>query len=111
MFERFTSAARATVIGAQHEARELRHRHIGTEHVLLSILELDSDGPAGRALRDCGVRPETFPALQAVVDGDEEVLPEESAARTGAASRWKRRLACSRGTGHSSSSGAPPAAT
>jgi ATP-dependent Clp protease ATP-binding subunit ClpA len=62
VFERFTAPARAVVIGAQHEARELRHRHIGTEHVLLAMLAADLEGPAGRALRDAGVRAETVRA-------------------------------------------------
>ena len=38
MFERFTVAAREVVIQAQREAIELRHPHIGTEHVLLALL-------------------------------------------------------------------------
>ncbi|MFI0481569.1 Clp protease N-terminal domain-containing protein [Actinomadura sp. 9N215] len=39
MFERFTDGARRIVVGAQAEARELRHRHIGTEHLLLTLLD------------------------------------------------------------------------
>ncbi len=38
MFERFTSEAREVVVGAQQEARDLRHRHVGTEHLLLGLL-------------------------------------------------------------------------
>ena len=38
MFERFTADARETVLGAQREARQLRHRWIGTEHLLLALL-------------------------------------------------------------------------
>ena len=38
MFERFTSEARAAVTQAQAEARELHHRWIGTEHLLLGLL-------------------------------------------------------------------------
>jgi ATP-dependent Clp protease ATP-binding subunit ClpA len=38
MFERFTTEARQTVVGAQLEARQLHHRRIGTEHLLLSLL-------------------------------------------------------------------------
>ncbi|MFC4051634.1 Clp protease N-terminal domain-containing protein [Actinomadura syzygii] len=47
MFERFTADAREIVAGAQEEARRLRHHHIGTEHLLLSLLA--SDGPEARA--------------------------------------------------------------
>jgi ATP-dependent Clp protease ATP-binding subunit ClpA len=38
MFERFTAEAREVVVGAQHEARQLHHGRIGTEHLLLSLL-------------------------------------------------------------------------
>jgi ATP-dependent Clp protease ATP-binding subunit ClpA len=38
MFERFTSSARAVVVRAQVEARELRSEQIGTEHLLLALL-------------------------------------------------------------------------
>ena len=38
MFERFTIEARQTVVGAQTEARRLRARWIGTEHLLLALL-------------------------------------------------------------------------
>jgi ATP-dependent Clp protease ATP-binding subunit ClpA len=41
MFERFTDRARTVVKGAQDEARQLGHRYIGTEHLLLAILNLD----------------------------------------------------------------------
>ncbi|MGY1620682.1 Clp protease N-terminal domain-containing protein [Geodermatophilus sp. SYSU D00965] len=40
MFERFTTDARETVVRAQHEARELRHGTIGTEHLLLALIDL-----------------------------------------------------------------------
>ena len=54
MFERFTEAARAAVIQAQFEARELQHDYVGTEHLLLAMLE-DQAGPIALALRDSGV--------------------------------------------------------
>ena len=54
MFERFTDEARGVVRRAQDEARGLRHRHIGTEHLLLAMLT-GSDGPGARALRESGV--------------------------------------------------------
>jgi ATP-dependent Clp protease ATP-binding subunit ClpA len=38
MFERFTEAARQTVVLAQQEARELHSGHIGTEHLLLGLI-------------------------------------------------------------------------
>ncbi|GAA4448750.1 Clp protease N-terminal domain-containing protein [Phytohabitans houttuyneae] len=57
MFERFTDRARDAVKGAQDEARELRHRYIGTEHILLALLG-ESGGLAATVLRDAGVFPE-----------------------------------------------------
>jgi ATP-dependent Clp protease ATP-binding subunit ClpA len=42
VFERFTSDARDVVVLAQEEARVLRHGHIGTEHLLLAQLRLDT---------------------------------------------------------------------
>jgi ATP-dependent Clp protease ATP-binding subunit ClpA len=56
MFERFTKEARAVVVGAQKEARLLRQSPIGTEHLLLGMLEAGT-GPGARALRDRGADP------------------------------------------------------
>ncbi|MFB9237431.1 Clp protease N-terminal domain-containing protein [Plantactinospora siamensis] len=53
MFERFTQPARTTVVEAQAAARRLRHRRIGTEHLLLALLR-QHDGTA-EALHDAGV--------------------------------------------------------
>jgi ATP-dependent Clp protease ATP-binding subunit ClpA len=39
MFERFTNDARAVVARSQDEARGLGHRYIGTEHLLLGLLD------------------------------------------------------------------------
>ena len=41
MFERFTTRARQAIVAAQEEARLLGHAYIGTEHVLLALLELE----------------------------------------------------------------------
>ena len=54
MFERFTDQARQVVVLAQEEARDLRHDHIGTEHLLLGLLRED-DTPVGQVLVDCGI--------------------------------------------------------
>ena len=53
MFERFTDAARAAVVGAQTEARALGHGWIGTEHLLLAVVR--GPGPAGRRRRCAGL--------------------------------------------------------
>ena len=39
MFERFTNNARQVVVVAQEEARRLKHNYIGTEHLLLGLLD------------------------------------------------------------------------
>lgn len=54
MFERFSKEARAVVVLAQEEARRLRHPFIGTEHLLLALLE-EGEGPAAQALKDHGL--------------------------------------------------------
>jgi ATP-dependent Clp protease ATP-binding subunit ClpA len=56
MFERFTTDARGVVVRAQSEARELRHSHVGTEHMLLGLVVL-GNGPGGQVLTDHGVTP------------------------------------------------------
>jgi ATP-dependent Clp protease ATP-binding subunit ClpA len=43
------------VVRAQEECRDLRHRHIGTEHLLLALLKEDG-GIASGVLRGAGVR-------------------------------------------------------
>lgn len=53
MFERFTQDARVVVVRAQEEARELGHEHIGTEHLILSMLA-HGQGAAAEALTACG---------------------------------------------------------
>ncbi|MEV0714234.1 Clp protease N-terminal domain-containing protein [Asanoa sp. NPDC050611] len=58
MFERFTDRARAVVKGAVAESRTLRHDKVGTEHLLLAMLDEEREsggGIAGRVLRDAGV--------------------------------------------------------
>ena len=40
VFERFTTEARKVIVDAQTEARELRHDHIGDEHLLLGLLHV-----------------------------------------------------------------------
>ncbi|MBT8198905.1 MAG: hypothetical protein KJO36_00175 [Acidimicrobiia bacterium] len=49
MFERFTERARRAVVLAQEEARSLNHNYIGTEHILLGLID-ESDGLAAIAL-------------------------------------------------------------
>jgi ClpA/ClpB-like protein len=54
VFERFTERARQAVVAAREEARELRHSHVGSEHLLLVLLR-DKQCLAARALEPLGV--------------------------------------------------------
>ncbi|MFD0259873.1 Clp protease N-terminal domain-containing protein [Kitasatospora indigofera] len=54
MFERFTVAARGTVVRAREEAIALRHDHVGTEHLLLGMLGQAED-PSAQVLVDAGL--------------------------------------------------------
>jgi ATP-dependent Clp protease ATP-binding subunit ClpC len=57
VFERFTDRARRVLTLAQEEARALRHGFIGTEHILLGLIE-EGDGLGARALRSLGITTE-----------------------------------------------------
>ena len=67
MFERFTPNAREVVVLAQEEARALRHDAIGSEHLLLALLRLDT--PTTAVLRRHGL--------------DHDAVAEAVAARAG----------------------------
>jgi hypothetical protein len=54
LFGRFSNDARAAVVYAQDDARQLGHPIIGTEHVLCGLLH-DPETPAGRALTQTGI--------------------------------------------------------
>ena len=54
MFQRFTDRARRVVVLAQHEARTLGHDYIGTEHILLGLID-EGQGVATTALTSMGV--------------------------------------------------------
>jgi ATP-dependent Clp protease ATP-binding subunit ClpA len=57
MFERFTDRARRTVVAAQDEARLLGHNHIGSEHLLLGLLDVPG-GVALHVLESAGITAE-----------------------------------------------------
>ena len=54
MFQRFTDRARRVVVLAQHEARTLDHSYIGTEHILLGLID-EGQGVATTALTSMGI--------------------------------------------------------
>jgi len=63
MFERFTRDARQAVTAAQRAARELGHRRLGTEHLLLGIAA--ADDAAAATLAAGGATPERLRAILA----------------------------------------------
>jgi ATP-dependent Clp protease ATP-binding subunit ClpC len=54
MFKRFTDRARRVVVLAQEEARALDHNWIGTEHILLALMDV-GEGSGIRALESLGI--------------------------------------------------------
>jgi ATP-dependent Clp protease ATP-binding subunit ClpC len=54
MLDRFTARAREVIIAAQGEARALHHNYIGTEHILLGLVN-EGDGVGSRALDALGI--------------------------------------------------------
>jgi ATP-dependent Clp protease ATP-binding subunit ClpC len=65
-FERFTAEARKVVVTAQEEARLLKHTYIGTEHILLGLLDAP-DSMAAKVLHQLGYDKETAQADIAAV--------------------------------------------
>jgi ATP-dependent Clp protease ATP-binding subunit ClpA len=61
MFERFTATARQTVVAARAEATATGRRYIGTEHLLIALLDVDR-GPAYTVLTESGVTAEAIRA-------------------------------------------------
>jgi hypothetical protein len=53
---RLSEQARLALDRADAEAKQLRHRYVGTEHLLLALC--DDEGLAGRTLRGVGVTPD-----------------------------------------------------
>ena len=65
-FEKFTDKARKVLVLAQDEARALHQPYVGTEHILLGLIQ-EKDGLAAQALEGLGV------AYDVVVKGIREV--------------------------------------
>ena len=64
IFERFSERARRAMVLAQDEARALNHDYIGTEHVLLGLIQ-EGDGVGAKALANVGI---SAPAVRAVIE-------------------------------------------
>jgi ATP-dependent Clp protease ATP-binding subunit ClpC len=54
MFERFTERARKVIVKAQDEARFLKQNYIGTEHILLGLID-EKEGIATRVFYDLNI--------------------------------------------------------
>ncbi len=76
MFQRFSDRARRVVVLAQEEARMLNHNYIGTEHLLLGLIQ-EGEGVAAKALESMGM------SLEAVRSQVEEIIGRGSSAPTG----------------------------
>jgi ATP-dependent Clp protease ATP-binding subunit ClpA len=112
MFERFTEEARSAVHGAQAHARTFRHGWIGTEHLLLGLLD-EPDTRAARILRARGVTGEAVRAeivervglgepdldadALATIGIDLDAVRERVERRFGPGALARRRRRCRRG--------------
>lgn len=85
MFEHLDDGARVAMANAYFQAKELRHRQISPDHILLGILG-GKDTSALRALRDLGVEP---PALQQAI---EQRMERGHGPSPGALERMRDRL-------------------
>ena len=54
MFERFTDRAKRVMVLAQNQAHSLNHAYVGTEHILLGLLE-EGEGIAAQVLNEKGI--------------------------------------------------------
>jgi len=80
MLERFTAPARETVVRARTEAQALRHRFVGTEHLLLALLD-PAAGEAYAVLHEAGVEhDEVVLGIRALVGPAAGILTDEDAA-------------------------------
>jgi ATP-dependent Clp protease ATP-binding subunit ClpC len=71
MFERFTERARQVVVLSQQAARGLHHSHIGTEHLLIGMID-ESEGLAYRVLETVGIEREPVVAAIKRITGVSE---------------------------------------
>lgn len=78
MIDRFTAKARESINLAVQAAEELGHSYVGTEHLLIGLLE-EGDGVAARVLSENGVKKEKVISLVSqLISPDQTVRMEES---------------------------------
>lgn len=73
--ERFTRGSREVLHFAKAEAVRMRHASIGPEHILLGLI-LESEGLAGRVLRDMGMRPQEVQRMVKRLSGSDMLSAE-----------------------------------
>jgi ATP-dependent Clp protease ATP-binding subunit ClpA len=71
MFERFTQEARQVVVSSQDEARRLHHHVIGTEHLLLGLLDQEGSATAAVLARHGLTRSAVVESIQRFSSRDE----------------------------------------
>ena len=74
MFERFTDRARRVVVLAQEEARRLNHNYIGTEHILLGLIQ-EGEGHAAKALEELNINIDSVRAEVVEIIGEGQQSP------------------------------------
>lgn len=79
MQEKFTRQAKAALKIAENAARSWKHSYIGTEHILVGLLE-EKEGTAGRILGEFGVETEKLEALITKLIAPSGVLVAEKSA-------------------------------
>lgn len=79
MFEKFTRSARAAVVLAQEEARDLDAREITPEHLLIGVLQ-SADGDLSSVLTGFGLTADVLRAQLAAADPDRHALDEDAEA-------------------------------
>jgi len=78
MLEHFTNRAKTVLSFARYAANALGHDHIGTEHILIGLID-ESTGVAANVLKDRGVDFEQLrrDVAAAVVPGQRPITPDE----------------------------------
>ncbi|MBL8766066.1 MAG: hypothetical protein JNL94_01805 [Planctomycetes bacterium] len=65
MFDRFTDRARKVMNLAKQEAQRLKHEYIGTEHILLGLIQ-EGSGVAASVPKDVGIDSKRSPRTTGV---------------------------------------------
>src|SRR5262247_1503157 len=75
MFDRFTDRARKVMNLAKSEAQRLNHEYIGTEHILLGLVQ-EGSGVAANVLRNMGIDLKRIRAeIEKLVKGSSTMVP------------------------------------